>query len=267
MGGFRCGVPDYLRRGRLAPPAGALLRPAREVKQEQWIFPERTALDAGIPREPLLPMLKGHFWIQGERFNLVSASGPTRWPLREGDGVQASVVHDPRGPAGAVRKLSDAEVWQCEGRTLAAWEALRGEGHQPTVILIEGGKAAGGQTAHALVLMAGYLLSDREANGSIDPDKLLRWLRRWKRGLLPRGAIQDTNGVRVAMVDTNEMDAAQAKVVVMMASKFIRRLSLLARRGPMPASCGVAMGRESLGTGIRRGGGRLRGRPGLGGAS
>ena len=181
-------------RGRLAPPAGALLRPAREVGQEHWIFPERTVLDAGIPREPLLPMLKGHFWIQGERFNLVSASGPIRWPLREGDGVQASVVHDPRGPAGAVRKLSDAEVWRCEGRTLAAWEALRDEGHHPTAVLIEGGKAAGGQTAQALVLMAGYLLSDHEAKaGSIDPwddegmDKLLRWLRRWKRGLLPRG--------------------------------------------------------------------------------
>ena len=83
--------------------------------------------------------------------------------------------------------------WRCEGRTQEGWRGLRDAGYKEQEILIEGGKATGGQTAQALVLMAGFLVtSDGPRAGAHDAwddegiDKLLRWLRRWRRGLLPR---------------------------------------------------------------------------------
>ena len=110
-------------KGTIGPPVGAVLRHTKQ----NWIIPERLVIDAGIPRNPLLPALKGHFWRDGVRCNLVSSGGPIRWPLREGEGVQECVVWDSRGPQGAVRRLSKQEIWCCQGRSVAAWRALIAE--------------------------------------------------------------------------------------------------------------------------------------------
>ncbi|CAE7518170.1 unnamed protein product, partial [Symbiodinium sp. CCMP2456] len=153
-------------------------------------MPQKIVVDAGIPREPLLPFLKGHFWDQGQRYNLVSTGGPLRWPLRDGDGVQECKVWDPRGPPGSVRVLTAEEVWACQGRSNEAWQALRAAGASPATILAEGSRATGGQTAAALVLMAAYIADGGARAGAgydvfddENVNKLLSWLRRWKRGL------------------------------------------------------------------------------------
>ena len=62
-------------RGRLAPPVGVLLGPTRTVAQRDWIYPERIVFDGGIPRQPLMPVLKGHFWCDGVRQNIVGLGG------------------------------------------------------------------------------------------------------------------------------------------------------------------------------------------------
>ncbi|CAE7036810.1 unnamed protein product [Symbiodinium sp. CCMP2592] len=185
-------------RGTLAPPMSAVLGDARSTSVSQWIYPDTILVDSGIPREPLLPLLKGHYWVKGERHVLMSTSGPLRWPLCENGKIQQCVVWEPRGPPGAVRLLTEAEVWLCQGRRPTAWDQLRGEGHEPGFLLREGSKATGGQTAAALVLMAGYSVSsDARAGGVWDSwddanlAKVLEWLRRWKRGLLSRAAGQE----------------------------------------------------------------------------
>ncbi|CAE7778356.1 unnamed protein product [Symbiodinium sp. CCMP2592] len=182
-------------RGVLGPPMSSAIRPTRCVPPVCWLKPERVIIDAGIPREPLLPFLKGHFWNEGKRFNLVSTGGPLRWPLRDGSGVQESVVWDPRGPPG-VRVLEPAEVWACQGRTRETWDHLRGEGLEPEEILVEGARATGGHTAAALCLMTAYVMNDGTKAGSVrdllddeNLNKLLGWLRKWKRGLF-RFAVQ-----------------------------------------------------------------------------
>ncbi|CAE7205713.1 unnamed protein product [Symbiodinium sp. CCMP2592] len=134
-------------RGTLAPPMSAVLEDARSTSVSQWIYPDTILVDSGIPREPLLPLLKGHYWVKGERHVLMSTSGPLRWPLCENGKIQQCVVWEPRGPPGAVRLLTEAEVWLCQGRRPTAWDQLRGEGHEPGFLLREGSKATGGQTA------------------------------------------------------------------------------------------------------------------------
>ena len=182
-------------RGMLAPPCRACLGPTRLVPEDHWIEPEKLVLDNGIPRDPLLPILKGHYWRGGVRHNLVGTSGPILWPLKEAEtvGVQDRVVWDQRGPATKLRLLTAEEVWKCQGRD-AEFQGLIDQGYGVDRILEEGNKATGSHTAMALVLMAGYL-STREgkgAGGGVDgfgdenTTKLLRWLLRWKRGLLPR---------------------------------------------------------------------------------
>ena len=182
-------------RGALAPPMSAVLSPVRDVAKEQWFHPDKIIVDAGIPREPLLPLLKGHYWMNGARHVLMSTSGPLRWPLRENQEIQKCVVWDPRGPPGAVRVLTDEEVWRCQGRQWDLWDQLRREGHTEQFLLREGGKATGGQTAAALVLMAGYSVGAgvraggvRDSFDDANLTKVLEWLRRWKRGLFPRAA-------------------------------------------------------------------------------
>ena len=180
-------------RSVLGPPMSAALCPAKSVPNEAWVYPDKLVVDAGIPREPLLPLLKGHYWLHGERYVLMSTGGPLRWPLREDEGLHQCLVWDPRGPPGAVRRLSEQEVWQCQGRDLKLWAELVRQGFGAGHILLEGSKATGGQTASALVLMAGYMIkSDGRAGECNDPfddlnvAKLLEWLKRWKRGLFPR---------------------------------------------------------------------------------
>ena len=89
---------------------GAVLCAAREVPAEAWLNPKRIVIDAGIPREPLLSLAKGHFWMDGQRHMLMSTGGPLRWPLHEDGKVQDSVVWDPSGPPGTVRLLSAKAV-------------------------------------------------------------------------------------------------------------------------------------------------------------
>ncbi|CAE7256585.1 unnamed protein product [Symbiodinium microadriaticum] len=168
-------------RGILGPPMSSVLRPTKGVPADCWITPQRIVVDAGIPREPLLPFLKGHFWNGGERYNLISTGGPLRWPLRDGEGVQDCIVWDPRGPPGSVRLLLPEEVWACQGRSADHWKSLRTQGWPPETILAEGSKATGGQTAAALALMAAYLADGgTKAGGAYDAfddenvNKLLR---------------------------------------------------------------------------------------------
>ena len=184
-------------RETLAPPMGAKLDATKDVAGLLWKYPIKLTLDAGIPRAPLLPMIKGHFWLQDGRRNLASTSGPLRWPLKVAgqEGVEDSFVYDPRGPCGAIRQLSPVEVWRCQGRSSASFEALKKSGMSDGEILVEGGKATGAETAMALVLMAGYVTAagDRgvagvckDILGDENLSKVLSWLLKWRRGLLPR---------------------------------------------------------------------------------
>ena len=180
-------------RSVLGAPMSAALKPAKAVPSEAWIYPEKIVVDAGIPREPLLPLLKGHYWLRGERFVLMSTGGPLRWPLREDEGILPCFVWDPRGPPGAVRRLSAEEVWSCQGRGRKLWDDLLHQGYDEARLLVEGSKATGGQTASALTLMAGYLVDPGlraggcgDAFDDLNLTKLLDWLRKWKRGLFPR---------------------------------------------------------------------------------
>ena len=70
---------------------------------------------------------------------------------------------DPKGPSGAIRRLTGEEVWLCQGRPKETWDALVAEGVSPNQILVEGNKATGGHTAKAMVLMAGYMVAHDEA--------------------------------------------------------------------------------------------------------
>ena len=128
-----------------------------------------------------MPFLKGHFWCDGVRQNIVGLGGPVRCPLRQGDGVQECFVWDPKGrgdpPPDRRRGVAMPRT------TKETWDAL----------VVEGNKATGGHTAKAMVLMAGYMVAHDEARAgggdSIEVEnitKLLAWLRRWRRGLLPR---------------------------------------------------------------------------------
>ncbi|OLP75601.1 hypothetical protein AK812_SmicGene44576 [Symbiodinium microadriaticum] len=74
-----------------------------------------------------------------------------RWPLRDDEGVRKCLVWDPRG------------------RSAERWAQLTEQGHDLAHILAEGSKATGGQTASALVLMAGYIMGpgDRSEGSSL----------------------------------------------------------------------------------------------------
>ena len=72
---------------------------------------------------------------------------------------------------------------------------LLGQGRSEEEILVDRGRATGGQVASALVVMAGYLVNQPGCKaggcggrlGDEHLAKLLEWLCRWRRGLLPRG--------------------------------------------------------------------------------
>ena len=97
------------------------------------------------------------------------------------------------GSARPPRQLAQVEVWLCQGRSAERWAQLTEQGHDLAHILAEGSKATGGQTASALVLMAGYIMGPGSRAGGCGDDfddlniaKLLEWLRRSKRGLFPQ---------------------------------------------------------------------------------
>ena len=106
-------------RSLLAPPMAPHLEPTKTAPQSLWITPEKLVMDAGIPREPLLPLLKGHFWMDGVRKCLTNTGGPLRWPLRvPGEArVEDCIVHDPRGPCGKVRRLTPFGGLAMPGKT------------------------------------------------------------------------------------------------------------------------------------------------------
>ena len=190
-------------RSLLAPPMAPHLEPTKMAPQSLWITPEKLVMDAGIPREPLLPLLKGHFWMDGVRKCLANTGGPLRWPLRvPGEArVEDCIVHDPRGPCGKLRRLTPLEVWRCQGRPSEVFHELLRQGRREDDILVDGGRATGGQVASALVVMAGFIVGNVEAEtraggcGDRLSDeqltKILSWLHRWRRGLLPRGHPSD----------------------------------------------------------------------------
>ena len=196
-----CEVGDALGhttcRGLLAPPMSSKILPTKFVTSDRWLRPCKVLTDAGVPRDPLLPVVKGHYWDQHGRHNLYGTSGPLLWPLRNvnGESVEESVVFDPRGPPGTVRVLDSLEVWLCQGRTEEHFRQLQIRGLDAGKVLVEGNKATGGHTASALVIMAGYVDRSggpRRSGGGYDSlgeealTKLLEWLGRWKRGLFPR---------------------------------------------------------------------------------
>ena len=204
MASEHCDVEGALERttckGLLAPPMSSRIHPTKGVVGSQWIKPTKILTDAGVPRDPLLPVVKGHYWDQVGRHNLYGTGGPLLWPLRKSDShmVEDCIVFDPRGPPGMVRKLEAEEVWWCQGRTSHQLQLLHQQGLDSQKALVEGNKATGGHTAMALVLMAGYVDRngpDRKAGGGHDPlgeealTKLLEWLGRWRRGIFPRAQL------------------------------------------------------------------------------
>ena len=184
-------------RSMLAPPMSACIDDTNQVKPDRWRKPDRLEMEAGIPRDPLLPAVKGHFWDHNERHNLITTSGPVKWPLVLQNGeIEEIEVWDPKGPAGMVRSLSYGELWRCQGRRDEDFARHLAEGWSPYQLIKESLKATGSHTAMSLVLLGGFLkkMSGDWDHGQAGGDRfgednlhhLLQWLLAWKRGSFPR---------------------------------------------------------------------------------
>ena len=190
----RCGSVGQPFHQALDPvPAHTVLR-AKAWEDLVWKNPLKLELESGIPRDRMLPCPVGHFvWEHGGgRETCHSTDGPCTWPkLKEGcDGILPVFLFDRRGPPGHLRKLTDEEVWVLQGRSLGE---LKGQ-KDKQLLVREGCRATGGQTAASLLLWAGQitegLLSQESARAGMCAEEegpealaqILLWLRRWKRG-------------------------------------------------------------------------------------
>ena len=196
-----CGVEDvekYVIRGATARPMSAVVgRVEADHQGLAWVRPWKVSIEAGIPRQPLLPQVVGHVWKEpgGERENLHGMGGPLRWPLRAADGAREALwVHDRGGPAGCVRQITAEEVWRCQGRSREDWYERRARSISEQDLSEDGCRGPGFMTASTLVLLGAILVNEqvkaveekkagacRDQEGAEAMTKLLLWLRRWKR--------------------------------------------------------------------------------------
>eukprot|EP00435_Cladocopium_sp_Y103_P076123 s50_g77.t1 len=184
------------------PPSGiSSLKPASWSEEGSWVRPHRLEISGPVPRDPMLPRPVGHMWLEAdqEREMVYNIAGPIRWPLMK-PGTQEMepvLVYDRRGPPNALRKLRPEELWKLQGRSFEEWKDRELSEIRPEARIVEGTKATGGATATSLLAVAGYVLLTlasrgtragmcRDEEGALALAQLLIWLRRWKRGELPR---------------------------------------------------------------------------------
>ena len=188
-----------LVRSEVAVPASTLLRTPRWDDEEAWYRPERLEIEGGAPREPLLAQVVGHYWDKDddERRNAYGLGGPVRWPLYDPgkDSLEKLMVFDRKGPPGCLRRISGWDLWRLQGHNVGGAQNMSEE--QGDFWALEGTRATGVHTANSLLTVGGYLLhqlGDQERKAGMAEDRegaeamasILVWLRRWKRGDLPR---------------------------------------------------------------------------------
>ena len=191
-------VNQCLVRAVTAVPLSSVVGEGNQDQEEYWYRPAKLEVNPGAPRNPLLPLVVGHWWDEdGQRHNLHGLNGPGRWPL-QGDRGEYEVLYamDRKGKPGCIRRLSPVEVWRAQGRCDNAWAALRQEGLSEVEIYREGNRATGMQVAASLLVLAGAVVDFQTVVNEVkagalayEPKdqsmtKLLAWLRRWKRGAL-----------------------------------------------------------------------------------
>ncbi len=188
-----------LVRSEVAVPASTLLRTPSWDEKEAWYRPWKLEIEGGAPRNPLLAQVVGHYWNseEGERRNVYGLGGPVRWPLYDpgSECLEEVFVYDRKGPPGCLRRITGWDLWRLQGHdTGTTRQKDRKRGDQWA---LEGTKSAGIHTANSLLSVGGYLLhqhveqprkagmgEDREGAEALA--HILVWLRRWKRGELPR---------------------------------------------------------------------------------
>lgn len=189
-------IEKYLVRSATARPLSAVVgKVDAEAKSLVWKRPWKVSIEAGIPRQPLLPQVVGHVWrsAEGDRENLHGMGGPLRWPLKAASGAREVLgVHDRSGPAGHVRQITSEEVWRCQGRSRAEWREHRARGVSEEKLLEDGCRGPGVMTAATLVILGATLVTEqgkvsankagacRDDEGADAMVKLLMWLRKWK---------------------------------------------------------------------------------------
>ena len=185
-----------LVRAEVAVPASTLLRTPRWDDEQAWYRPKRLEIEGGAPRDPLLAQVVGHYWDKedAERKNAYGLGGPIRWPLYDPgvESLEKLVVFDRKGPPGCLRKVTGWDVWRLQGHSTGGMQEKRAS--QGDFWALEG---TGIHTANSLLAVGGYLLhqhADEERKAGMAEDRegaealasILVWLRRWKRGDLPR---------------------------------------------------------------------------------
>ena len=192
-------VEKLVVRSATARPLAAVVGKAQEDSTGLiWERPWRMSVEAGIPRQPLLPQVVGHVWriADGVRENLHGMGGPLRWPLKAASGAREVLwIYDRTGPAGHVRRVTAEEVWRCQGRSRAEWHERMARGAKEEGLLEEGCRGPGVMTATTLVVLGATLANGQlrqqqgeKAGACYDDEgaeamvKLLLWLRRWRGG-------------------------------------------------------------------------------------
>lgn len=188
-----------LVRVEVAVPASTLLRTPSWEDEEAWYRPWKLEIEGGAPREPLLAQVVGHYWEQegGERRNAYGLGGPIRWPLYEKgqDRLEEVFVYDRKGPPGCLRRVTGWDLWRLQGHQTGGARGKHSE--KGDLWALEGTRSAGIHTANSLLSVGGYMLyqatdANRKAGMAEDKEgaealaQILVWLRRWKRGELPR---------------------------------------------------------------------------------
>jgi len=187
-------------RAAVATPLGAILDKKVWSDELTWKFPMKLEVTAGAPRDPLLPHVAAHYWWEGQEVRRTAhgLTGPGKWRLRSKESAEYEelVLYDRCGPPGAVRRLSEEEIWLCQGRTREEWKKMTEErGWSEKRLCEEGCRATGIQTAQTFLTVAGLVMGvvseeepDVRAGAIRDGPKdeslarLLLWLRRWRQG-------------------------------------------------------------------------------------
>ena len=215
-------VEDYFVRAVVAKP----LECGKVASELAWKKPWKIELAIGIPRDPLLPHVVGHWWPNesSARTNLHGLTGPGRWPqaLSRSE-METLVVWDRQGPVDHLRPLSIEEVWQLQGRSLeelrTVTEHLQGD---KTKAGFEGSRATGMQTAEMLLGLAGAILEESEGkkagavrDGPKDEAlaRLLLWLRRWKQKEFGTEGISRKAGGKGMMLVSRKAEAMWLEVL------------------------------------------------------
>ena len=155
-------IEGCLARAVTAPSAGSFLAQGKPENYKEFKHYEEAM---GQGNHAMLPVVGAHVWFPEaeERKNVYRLSGPCRWPLAAGNGVEELYVVDKGAPTGQVRKLTGKEIWLTQGRQIAEWEELTARVGEEAAVK-EGSKATGRKTALCLLVVAAELAA-REDGG------------------------------------------------------------------------------------------------------